>query len=375
MVLHDMNYLSQIILSITFGALLCVPICLAAHEDSMKLGLPPVPNPVENPLSSAKIALGQKLFFDKRLSGDGSISCASCHHPEHAFSDGLPVAKGIGGQLGTRNTPSLMNVAFNVTQFWDGRRPSLDAQALDPFVNSHEHGLNNQQALIEILRSDPEYVSAFQTAFQVSPSRIEAKHIGQAIASFERTLVAGNSPFDQYFFQGDRTALSRSAVNGLSLFRGRAGCATCHTIEKTHALFTDNEFHSLSIGLKKIELRLADIAKYLIKARDRGANLDQTVISDKDIAALGRFAVTFQPADIGKFRTPSLRNVARTAPYMHDGSIASLEEAVELELYYRSAEAGRPLILTPLEKSDLVEFLKSLNSPPQLSETLHTTKE
>ncbi len=364
--LQDMNYLNQIILSSAFGALLWVPICLGAHENNLLLGLPPVVTPPENSSSVAKIALGQQLFFDKRLSGDGSTSCASCHQPERAFSDGLTVAKGIGGQRGTRNTPSLLNAAFNLTQFWDGRRGSLEEQALDPMLNPREHGLKNQEALLEILRGDAEYISAFMKAFHLPANAIDVQSVGQAIACYERTLIAGDSQFDRYFFKGDQSALSPSAVNGLALFRGRAQCANCHTIDKTHALFTDNQFHSLSIGLRRIEPRLAEITKRLVESRVSGTMLDQTVISENDIAELGRFSVTFQPTDIGKFRTPSLRNVERTAPYMHDGSIGNLNDAVELEIYYRSAEAGRPLILTPIEKSDLVEFLKSLNSSPQL---------
>lgn len=361
--LHRLSYLNKIILTAVSSVLLIVPLWVVAQANNAGLGLPSATIQTENPSTLAKNQLGQKLFFDKRLSRDGSVSCASCHQPEKAFSDGLVVAKGISGHLGTRNTPNLLNTAFNQTQFWDGRRPTLESQALDPFVNPQEHGLANHQALIDILRSDPEYLSAFQAIFQVEPNMIEAKHIGQAIASFERTLVSGDSPFDRYFFKGDQSALSRSAENGLQLFQGRARCATCHTIEKTSALFTDNQFHSLNIGIRRIEPRLSEITMRLARLKESGANLDQALLSDSDIAELGRFAVTFKPSDIGKFRTPSLRNVARTAPYMHDGSVGSLEDAVDLELYYRSAEAGRPLILTPLEKSDLVEFLKSLNSP------------
>jgi cytochrome c peroxidase len=340
---------------------------LMAEPDDDTLGLPPISNPADNPLTLEKITLGQKLFFDKRLSRDGSTSCASCHQPEHSFADLLNVGKGIDGQRGSRNTPSLLNVAFNTTQFWDGRRSSLEEQALDPFLNPREHGLASEEALLMILRRDSEYRSAFQSAFPNSPDAISGKHVGQAIANFELTLVRGNSPFDRFAFLGEQSALSDRAQNGLALFQGRAQCARCHQIEKKYALFTDNEFHSLNVGLSRIEPRLASITMNLVSKRTAGASIDHVVLSDEEIAELGRFAVTLKPADIGKFRTPSLRNVARTGPYMHDGSVGSLEEAVELELYYRSTEAERPLILTPVEKGDLVEFLKSLSSPSDIA--------
>ena len=337
---------------------------LAAADDNQHLGLPPVVTPSDYPSNPAKIALGKKLFFDKRLSGDSSISCASCHQPEHAFSDGKPLAQGIGQRTGTRNTPSILNAAFNTSQFWDGRRDTLETQALDPLFNVREHGLKDRHSVLALLRKDANYVRAFKTAFDVAPDAIELADVGQALASFERSeLIAGDSPFDRYYFGGDKSRLSPSAIRGLALFQGAAQCTACHTISQASALFTDNDFHSLSVGLKRIEQRLPEITTRLVRMRASGTNLDQAVLSDEDVAELGRFAVTLKPSDIGKFRTPSLRNVALTAPYMHDGSIASLEDAVELEIYYRGAEADRPLILTPAEKTDLVEFLKSLTSP------------
>lgn len=349
------------------GALLLALHCQSAAiagEVGTMLGLPPVPLAGTEAPSPARIALGKKLFFDPRLSGDGRVNCASCHQPERAFSDGLAVAKGIGQRLGTRNTPSLLNVAFNQSQFWDGRRPDLESQAIDPLFNPREHGLRDPQALLAILRREPDYAEAFRSAFPASPGSIAIEQVGQAIAAFERTLLAGNSPFDRYFFKGEKAALSPAAARGLALFRQDAQCAACHSIGATHALFADDKFHSLGMGLRRLGPDLARITLRLVNARARGASVDQTVLTDEEIAALGRFAVTLDPADIGKFRTPSLRNVAQTAPYMHDGSVATLEEAVDLELYYRSTQADRLLILTPLEKADLVEFLKSLTSPP-----------
>lgn len=348
------------------GAVVCgisvaFPCLLAAGEHDDRLGLPAFVASAENSSSAARVALGRALFFDKRLSGDGAISCSSCHQPERAFSDGKVLAHGIGGRIGTRNTPTLLNAVFNTSQFWDGRRISLEAQALDPFVNAREHGLKDRSSLLNLLRHDPAYVKSFQNAYQIDSDGIQIEHVGKAIASFERTLISGNSHFDRFYFNNEKSALSSGAKRGLALFQGRALCATCHTIEKNHALFTDNQFHGLSVGWTRIARRLPELTARLVQARSQEVDLDQTILSEEDVAELGRFAQTLQARDIGKFRTPSLRNVALTAPYMHDGSIATLEEAIELEIYYRSAESGQPLILTPLEKADLLEFLKSLN--------------
>ena len=304
--------------------------------------------------------LGERLFHDKRLSADGSISCASCHIPDKAFTDGLPLAKGINGQLGTRNTPSLINVKTVRPLFWDGRRDTLEAQAKDPFVNPREHGFTQPAQVADLVRSAPIYTAAFQKSFSISPEAISIDHIAQALAEFERTLVAYDSPAERYLYRGDKNALTESARRGLALFRGRARCSSCHLIGETQAPLTDNAFHSLGIGYKKIEPRLAEITTRL--ANSRGKPLDHSVISDQEISELGRFVVTLNPTDIAKFRTPSLHNVALTAPYMHDGSVTTLEEVVELELYYRGAETGRPLALTLPEREDLLAFLRALNT-------------
>lgn len=329
-------------------------------QEVATLGLPPVPIPTANPQTPEKIALGKALFNDRRLSADGTISCASCHQPQKAFADGLALAKGIGGRIGTRNTPSLLNAAYLSSQFWDGRRFSLEEQAKDPFVNPREHGLASHIQMLRTIKLDSRYPGDFERAFGVRADHVTTDHVAQAIAAFVSTLIAGDSPFDRYLYGGHRNALSEPARRGLELFRGRAQCATCHVIKPDHALFTDNGFHSLGVGYPKIESRLAEVVLRATRAREH--SLDQAVLGDKDIAELGRFMVTFNPVDIGRFRTPSLRNVALTAPYMHDGSVPSLQEAVEREIYYRGFEAGRPLILTPQEKSDLLEFLKSLTS-------------
>ncbi|MCH8620550.1 cytochrome c peroxidase [Undibacterium sp. TS12] len=347
-----------IVLILALSAAANVP-TLAEIGAQDKLGLPAVSQADD----AAKSTLGQQLFFDKKLSRDNTISCASCHQPEHAFSDARKLAQGINGQAGTRNTPSLINAVFNQSQFWDGRRSTLESQAADPFLNAREHGLPDAAALLAKLRHDPAYRLPVQKAYGIAPNALQLQHITGALASFERTLVAGNSAFDRYYYKNEKTSLTPAAQRGLQLFTGSAQCATCHKIDKNDALFTDNQFHGLGVGFKKIEARLPQLTQRLVRAQEQNNSLDQAVLSEEDIAELGRFAVTLNPADIGKFRTPSLRNVALTAPYMHDGSVATLAEAVELEIYYRSAESQKPLILTPLEKADLVEFLKALTSP------------
>lgn len=317
----------------------------------------------EGQQSNDLIALGRQLFFDKRLSANGTISCASCHIPEKAFADGKPLALGINEQLGTRNTPSLLNAKFNTSLFWDGRQDTLENQALDPILNSREHGIIDLNKVLNIIQSDSTYKIQFSSAFPQDLPGISSKQVAIAIGAFERTLVAANSPFDRFYFGGDQSAISAAAKRGLKLFQGSAKCITCHSFDRQSALFTDNEFHQLGIGISKIANDLPELTKRIIKLKEQNLSLDSSILHDVKLAELGRFAVTMRPLDIGRFRTPSLRNVAITAPYMHDGSIPTLPEAVELELYYRSTEIGYPLILTPAEKDDLVQFLESLSSP------------
>lgn len=309
-------------------------------------------------------SLGRRLFSDKKLSADGTISCATCHVPEKAFSDGLPVARGVRGQAGTRNTPSLWNVAFTTSQFWDGRRLSLEQQAADPLLNPREHGLSDERTLLTIVQRNEGYQQDLQLAFGTDPGGITLQMLVTALASFERTLVAGDSPFDRYLYGHDPEALPSAAIRGLDLFTGRAQCATCHLVGARFALFTDNLYHSLGVGLRKREIHLAESATRLVAMP--AASLDRLIGSDPDIAALGRFVVTKRPRDIGKFKTPSLRNAAITAPYMHDGSVATLAEAIDVEIYYRGLETNTPLILTPQEKLDILAFLDSLTSPAAL---------
>ena len=332
------------------------------------LGLPPVPIPSDNPQTTEKIALGKGLFEDKRFSGDGTVSCATCHDPGKAFGDGLPTAEGINKQKGTRNSPTVINAAYYESQFWDGRRSSLEEQAKDPFLNPIEHGLTSHDRIIETIRSDGSYPAQFRTVFGIELNDITMDHVVKAIASFERTVIAGDSPFDRYLYGGDKTAMSESAIRGLEIYRTKGRCQDCHTIGQTYATFTDNKFHNLGVGFKRIQSRMIPIANAFRKAKQEGKDIDQSVIGDKEVSELGRFVVTLRPSDIGGFKTSTLRNIAVTGPYMHDGSLETLEEVVEL--YNKGGESNplldsgiRPLNLTEQEKADLVAFMKSLTSP------------
>lgn len=347
--------------SSVFAGLVCIAclVCPIAAVAAPPLGLPPVSVPTDNRQTVEKIALGERLFHDTRLSADGQISCASCHKPELAFTDGLALAKGLGGQVGARNTPTILNAAYNTSQFWDGRRASLEDQARDPFLNPLEHGFSSEESVLLVVRSDDRYLRAFRKVFGVKADGIKLEHIAKAIASFERSLLSGDSPFDRYYYGGDKLALTPSAIRGLALFRGRAQCADCHTIGPDSATFTDDQFHRVNLGLDRVIAQLPALTKRVAGASS--GEVDRLVISQPDIAALGRFVVTRRPSDIGRFKTPSLRNVALTAPYMHDGSAATLEDMVRIELYYRSLERNRPpLVLALDEQVDLVEFLKAL---------------
>ncbi|MGH8669303.1 MAG: cytochrome-c peroxidase [Burkholderiales bacterium] len=310
--------------------------------------------------SPALTKLGRRVFFDTRLSRNGLVSCATCHQPERAFSDGQTLATGVNGHKGTRNTPSLINAVLHDKQFWDGRRSSLEEQVLDPFVNPAEHGLPDHARLLELLHRDESYRKDFAGAFPAALNAIALPLVAKALSGFIRSLAAGGSAFDRHEYGKEPAALDEPARRGLALFRGRAQCAECHVIGARDAPLTDNQFHNISVGLERIASKLPILARKV--AQTKKEQIDTLVISDPGIAALGRFVVTKNPSDIGKFRTPTLRNVALTAPYMHDGSVATLEHAVDHELYYRGQALGRPLILTPAERSDLVAFLRALTS-------------
>lgn len=332
-----------------------------------QLGLPPLSIPHDNPQTSEKINLGRKLFHDTRFSADRTVSCATCHQPDKAFTDGLTVAKGINHLPGPRNTPTVINAAFYTRFFLDGRRESLESQALDPILNPIEHGLSEAQIIVEKIRNDPSYLQQFRRVFEVNPDNISIEHVAKAIASYERTLISGNSPFDQYFFGGIKTALSTSAARGLNIFRRKANCANCHEISWDNALFTDNRFYNIGIGYQQIEPVLETYLAGL-QSNPESGDSKVTVLSNRQRSELGRFSVSRITADIGNFRTPTLRNIALTGPYMHDGSLKTLEEVID---YYNRGgnpnpyldPAIFPLRLTVEEKTDLAAFLHALSSP------------
>lgn len=339
------------------------------------LGLPPVPIPADNPQSEPKIRLGEKLFHDIRFSSTGKVSCATCHDRSKSFTDSpLRVSEGINKLTGTRNAPTVVNAAYLKSQFWDGRSPSLEDQAQHPFLNPVEMALPDHQPILQIVRTDPDYVKAFQDIFAKTGEQITMTEVTQAIASFERTVLAGNSPFDRWYFGGDKKALDEAQVRGFQVFVGQGRCVSCHVIEQTQALFTDSRFHNIGVGINAIQQDVPHLAGAFLDAKAKGANVDIAVLTDKKTSELGRFAVTDQFDDLGGFKTPTLRNIALTAPYMHDGSLPSLTDVVN---HYNNGGAAkpsdkvndylsggiRPLGLSDAQKNDLVAFLLSLTSP------------
>lgn len=327
------------------------------------LGLPPLEIPADNLQTPEKIALGKAFFHDVRFSGDGTISCASCHQPDQAFTDGLSVAQGLNRQRGLRNTPTVLNAAYYRDLFLDGRAANLEEQALGPLINPIEHGLKSEAQMLAIVNRDDDYRKRLTQVFDIEEKQISIQHIAKAIASFERTLIGGNSAFDRYYFGRNRSELSDSAARGLLIFRRKGNCANCHEISMSHALFSDNRFYNIGIGSKTLNGIIDD---FVVTVR-QGKVQEEFHFTDKQRAELGRFNVTRVIADTGKFKTPSLRNIALTAPYMHDGSLQTLEEVVEY--YDKGGNQNRfqdpaifPLNLTNQEKADLVAFMRALNS-------------
>jgi cytochrome c peroxidase len=355
--------------------------CLAATFVSAvalaePLGLPPVPIPADNPQTPEKAALGKRLFDDQRFSSTGEVSCATCHDPAKAFTDSpLPTSKGVHGATGTRNAPTVFNTAYLKTQFWDGRSPSLEDQAQHPFVNPIEMGLPNHEPILKIVRTDPEYAKAFKAVFGKEGEAVTMKEVTQAIASFERTVLSGDSPFDHYQYGGNREAMRPEAIRGLAVFLGPGRCVSCHVIEQDQALFTDNRFHNIGVGINLIQDDIPRLTRAFLEAKARGIDVDVAVLTDRKTSELGRFAITGQFDDLGAFKTPTLREVAHTAPYMHDGSLKTLRDVVE---HYDNGGVSdpkqkvndflsggiRPLGLSEQQKTDLVAFMEALSSHP-----------
>lgn len=322
------------------------------------LGLPPVPIPAENPPTEDTIALGRRLYYDPALSIDGTISCASCHAPQFAFSDNRPVSEGVGQKTGTRHAPTVINSAYYTLQFWDGRAPSLEEQAKGPIANPVEmaHSLDG---VVNRLQANPQYQDLFKKAWGTDQITIDM--VAKSIASFERTVIAGDSPFDRFYYGHDSKAMSPEAQRGLKIFISakKGNCAVCHTIGSGYSLFTDNKFHNLGVG-----------------ADTRG-----------ELNDLGRYAITKVDADMGCFKTPSLRNLANRGRYMHDGSFPSVKDALA---HYIGGGNWNPHLdkeihsldrLSFDERDDLLQFLEALNGklpdnigpPPDLIPSKTTT--
>ncbi|HCK80384.1 MAG TPA: cytochrome c peroxidase [Candidatus Competibacter sp.] len=347
---------------------------MAPWANSEPLGLPPLPVPVDNPQTPEKIALGAKLFNDRRFSTTGEIACAHCHAPEKAFTDLKTVSEGINGLTGTRNAPTVINAAYFKSQFWDGREPSLERQSTQPLLNPVEMALPNHDPVLKIARTDPDYQKAFRAVFGKSGEAVTMVEVSRAIAAFERTLIAGDSPFDRYYFGGETGALTPAQVRGFALFLNEGRCVSCHTVEQDHALFTDHRFHNIGVGINQIQDQVPGLATAFLEAKARGANVDKAVLGDKKTSELGRFAVTSLVDELGAFKTPTLRNVAVTAPYMHDGSLKTLREVM---VHYNNGGVNRqgervnaylsggirPLHLTDTQIDDLVAFMEALTSP------------
>jgi cytochrome c peroxidase len=339
------------------------------------LGLPPVPIPANNPQTPDKIKLGKKLFNDQRFSSTGTVSCATCHDASKAFTDSpLRTSEGVGKLTGTRNAPTVVNSAYMKTLFWDGRSPDLEDQAQHPIINPVEMGLKNHDPVLKIVRTDPEYQASFKAVFNKKGKQITMKEVKQAIASFERTIISGNSPFDRWRYGNDKTAMSPAQIRGFQVFVGQGRCVSCHVVEQTQALFTDNRFHNVGIGINSVQKDVPRLAGEFLKAKAQGTDVDIAVLTDKKVSELGRFAVTEEFVEMGAFKTPTLRNIAATAPYMHDGSLKTLKDVV---IHYDNGGVTkktdrvndfisggiRPLDLSKQQISDLVEFMKALTSP------------
>ena len=328
------------------------------------LGLPAIPVPANNPITADKIALGRKLFFDRRLSLNNTFSCAMCHIPEQGFSSHeMATAVGIEGRTVRRNSPTIYNVAYLTRLFHDGREYNLEQQVWGPLLAQNEMGNPSIGSLLEKVRHLPDYQGRFQAVFGRD---VDMMNLPQAIASYERVLVSADSPFDRWYYGKQENAVSDKVKRGFRLFTTKAQCSQCHRITERYALFTDNQLHNTGVGYRqsmgdkipqKVQLApgvLVDVARDIIEQ-----------VAEPKPNDLGLYEITQKPADLWKYRTPSLRNIALTAPYMHDGSLATLKEVIQF--YNRGGIANKnldpllhPLHLSTTEMDDLEAFLNAL---------------
>jgi cytochrome c peroxidase len=322
--------------------------------------------PQDNPMSVEKVELGRALFFDRRLSRDGTVSCALCHDPAFAFTDANPRGAGVADRRGARNSPTILNAMFSDLLFWDGRAASLEEQVLHPISSPFEMGMDNPKDLVDRVSSVVEYRRRFKQVFKTEG--IDPNTIAKAIAAYERTLLSGNSAFD-LFIAGNDKAISAAQQRGWELFKNKARCIECHTYSKSTPFFTDFKFHNTGIGAT--DSLFAVLIKNLTETSRRDSS---TMLAHADgFSELGRYAITFRSIDVGAFKTPTLRDIELTSPYMHNGSVRTLLDVVRL--YNRGGNANsyldermQPLALTEPEVNDLVEFMRSLTSADVLRE-------
>ena len=341
-------------------AIVAAPAPLLANITRPPLGLPPMTLPARNPPTQAKIDLGRKLFFDRRLSFNRTLSCAMCHIPEQGFTQyELKTPVGFQGRFVKRNAPTLLNVGYRRSLFHDGRESTLENQIWQPLLQSNEMANPSIGFVLATIRQAEDYGGLFEQAFEQG---LTAETVGMALASYQRGLVAADSAFDRWYFGGDRDAMTTAAQRGWLLFR-KMGCSGCHTVDKEYAHFTDGNFydtgigyaHSMAIGTEAVPMRLAP-----------GVEVTPTVVLPAPASNdLGRYEATGKSADRWLYRVPTLRNVAITGPYMHNGTLADLDAVID---YYDRGGVPhqgldpriRPLGLDAGEKSDLVAFLHSL---------------
>jgi cytochrome c peroxidase len=346
--------------------------------------------PADNPMTPAKVSLGQALYFDKRLSANGTVSCATCHDPANAFTDHSTVAIGVSNKTGTRNAPTILNAMFSEQLFWDGRIGSLEEQAKQPMSNPFEMGMGGDHAVVARISAVPEYRRRFKRVFRNEGITIDT--IVKAIAAYERTQLSANSPFDR-FISGDPNAITEAQKRGWDLFKGKAGCIECHSFGADSPFFTDFKFHNTGVIAEDINFeQLTGLAKRIAESETVSSinpiketnNPPASVRQTKDVAALlahtqgftelGRYLVTRQPKDIGAFKTPTLRDIELTTPYMHNGAEKTLIDVVRFYNRGGNAHANldermHPLNLNDEEMNGLVEFMRTLTSDDVLRQS------
>jgi cytochrome c peroxidase len=317
--------------------------------------------PEDNKTTPERVALGKKLFFDERLSLDGTVSCATCHDVTRAFTDQRKTSEGIRDQLGQRNAPTTMNAALLQTLFLDGRSPSLDHQARMPIVNSVEMGYPDGESAAKVIAKDPAYQKMFREAYGRD---VNYEDIGRAIAAFERTMIFIDSPFRR-FLLGDERAVSAEAKQGFRLFNEKARCVTCHPMNLSNPLGTDNRFHNIGVSARTQDFELLARNALTALAQDPSEKKLEELAIGTNLSELGRFMITRNRSDIGSFRTSMLLNVGITQPYMHDGTLETLWDV--MDHYNKGGEANpyldggmEPLALTDEEIDQVVAFLFSL---------------